>query len=86
MVLNLLDVGEAEVSDEEIINLRLPKNRCSNEVIWLIGSYVGEVWRTLYAKGGAELNEAQFFGFLKFKYKIDQLGARLVLNQIPGLE
>ena len=77
MVLNLLEVGEAEVSDWEMINLRLPNNRSSNEVIWLLSS--------LHVKGAAALNDAQFFGFLKFKYKNDQLGARLPLNQIPGL-
>ena len=85
IVLNLLDVGETEVSDWEMIYLRLPNNRSSNEVIWLISSYVGEVWSSLYVKGVPELNDAQFFGFLKFKYKNDQLGARLPLNQIPGL-
>ena len=65
-----------------MINLHLPDNRSSNEVIWLISSYV---WSALYVKGAAVLNDAQFFGFLKFKYKNDQLGARLPLNQIPGL-
>ena len=85
IVLNLLGVGEAEVSDWELINLRLPNNRSSNEVIWLISSYVREVWGALYVKGAAVLNDAKLFGFLKFKYKNDQLGARLPLNQIPGL-
>ena len=85
MVFNVLEVGEAEVSDWEMINLRLPNNRGSNEVIWLLSSYVREVWSSLHVKGAAELNDAQFFGFLKFKYKNDQLGARLPLNQIPGL-
>jgi hypothetical protein len=84
-VLNLLGVGDAEVADWELINLRLPNNRSSNEVIWLISSYLREVWSALYVKGAAVLNDAQFFGFLKFKYKNDQLGARLPLNQITGL-
>ena len=65
MVLNLLEVGEAEVSDWEMINLRLPNNRSSNEVIWLLSSYVREVWSSLFVKGAVKLNVAQFFGFLK---------------------
>ena len=46
---------------------------------------MGEVWRSIFVKGAVELNADQFFGFLKFKYKADQLGARLPLNPIPGL-
>ena len=85
IVLNLLAVDGAEVSDWKLVNLRLPNNRNSNEVIWLLSSYVREVWNSLFAKGALKLNADQFFGFLKFKYKNDQLGARLPLNQIPGL-
>jgi hypothetical protein len=85
MIVNLLGVEGAEISDSELINLHLPRNRCSNEVIWLVGSYVGEVWRCLFTKSAAMLSVDKFFGFLKFKYKMDQLGARLPLNQIPGL-
>ena len=85
MVVNMLGVEDTDISDGKLINLCLPNNRRSNEVIWLIGTYVGEVWRSIFVKGAAELNNAQFFGFLKFKYKTDQLGARLPLYPIPGL-
>jgi hypothetical protein len=85
MIVNLLGVGETEVSDSDLINLHLPRNRCGNEVIWLVGTYVGEVWGCLVIRSAASLSENKFFGFLKFKYKMDQLGARLPLNQIPGL-
>ena len=44
-------------------------------------SNVTEVW----ARGASELEVDQFFGFLKYKYRKDQLGARLPLNPIPGL-
>jgi hypothetical protein len=47
-----------------MINPRLPNYRSSNEAIWLLSSYVREVWSSLHVKGVAELNEAQFFGFL----------------------
>ena len=85
MIVNLLGVEETEISDSDLINLHLPRNRCSNEVIWLVGTYVGEVWGCLDIKSAASLSDDKFFGFLKFKYKMDQLGARLQLNPIPGL-
>ena len=44
MIVNLLGVEGTEISDSDLINLHLPRNRCSNEVIWLVGTYVGEVW------------------------------------------
>ena len=84
MILNLLGVEPADLSDWEIINLRLPQ-RNANEVIWLLGIYLSEVWGSVFVKGSSELCEAQFFGFLRFKYRTDQLGARLPLNPIPGL-
>ena len=85
MVVNMLGFEVTDISDGKLINLCLPNNRRSNEVIWLLGTYVGEVWRSIFVKGAAGLNDAQFFGFLKFKYKTDQLGARLPLLPIPGL-
>ena len=85
MIADLLDVQEAELSDVDLINLHLPRNRLNNEVVWLIGNYVGEVWNCLVTKSAASLCEDQFFGFLKFKYKLDQLGSRLPLNPIQGL-
>ena len=85
MIVNLLGVEETDLPNSDLINLHLPRNRNSNEVIWLIGSYVGEVWSCLVIKSAAKLSGDKFFGFLKFKYKKDQLGARLPLNPIPGL-
>ena len=85
MVLDMLRIDGTDISDGNMITMCLPNNRRSNEVSWLLGTYVGEVWRSIFVKGAAELNDAQFFGFLKFKYKTDQLGARLPLNPIPGL-
>ena len=85
MISNLLAVEGTDLPDSDLINLQLPRNRCSNEVIWLIGNYVGEVWGCLVIKSAAKLSGDKFFGFLKFKYKMDQLAARLPLNPIPGL-
>ena len=84
MILNLLGLEPEDLSDWDVLNLRLPQ-RNINEVIWLLGIYLTEVWGSLFVKGASELCEAQFFGFLKYKYRTDQLGARLPLNPIPGL-
>ena len=85
ILVNMLGVEDTDISDVKLLNLCLPNNRRSNEVIWLLGTYVGEVWRSIFVKGAPELNDDQFFGFLKFKFKADQLGARMPLNPIPGL-
>ena len=74
MILDLLSADPLVLSDWQIIYLHLPRSLNKNEVIWLLGIYVTEV-----------LKLDQFFGFLKYKYRKDQLGARLPLNLIPGL-
>ena len=85
MIAQLLNVQGTDLPDSDLINLRLPRNTSNNEIVWLIGIYVGEVWSCLVIKSAAKLSVDKFFGFLKFKYKTDQLGARLPLSQIPGL-
>ena len=85
MIANLLAVQEAHLSDMDLLNLRLPRNNFNNEVVWLIGNYVGKLWDCLIIRSAASLCVDQFFGFLKFKYRVDQLGSRLPLNPIQGL-
>ena len=85
LVQNLLSTGAVDLPDWDLINLRIPRNINTNEVIWLLGSYLSEVWASIVVRGVSELSQAQFYGFLKFKYKKDQLGARLPLKQIQGL-
>ena len=85
MIANLLAVQEAHLSDMDLLNLRLPRNNFNNEVVWLIGNYVGKLWDCLIIRSAASLCDDQFFGFLKFKYRVDQLGSRLPSNPIQGL-
>ena len=50
-------------------------------VIW---SYVEKVWEDVFVRGGTGIREEQFFGFLRFKYKLaKEYGHGLRL--IPGL-
>ena len=50
----------------------------------LVGTYAAWVWKEIYIHGKSWLRAEQFFGFLRFKYKSDQLGARLPFA-IPNL-
>ena len=62
---------EAGVEDEEIINLCFVKSRHETEIVWLVGSYVLYVWEMVHIKK-LEVKLEKFFGFLTFKYKMDQ--------------
>ena len=81
----ILGLQIVDISDFELINLRIPRNIHTNEVLWLLGIYKSEVWNSLVARGVSEICEDQFFGFLRFKYKKGQLGARMPLQSIQGL-
>ena len=76
---------KADLSDWTIINFLVPRNNFEDEVIWLIGNYLVKVWNDLYTRNKNELNEEEFFGFLTFKFKEDQRGARKKMRDIQGL-
>ena len=73
------------VVDDALINLTFPKCKMESEIVWLLGHYFALAWTELYIKGGDEFKGDKFFGFLRFKYKADQLGSRQKLHYIPGL-
>ena len=56
--------------------MRFPKSRYENEMSWLVGSYVQHVWQLLNSEGVSVIDRGQLFGYLKYKYRVDQLGAR----------
>ena len=68
-----------------MINLVLLTSTFVKEIVWLIGTYVTRVWEENSVRGGARVKAEQFFGFLRFKYRVAQLGSRTPLNFIPGL-
>ena len=72
------------VSQSELITLRFPKSHNDTEVTWLIGVYIYFVWKTFQGERKDLVDRDQLFGFLKYKYKSDQLGSRSPLN-IPNL-
>ena len=81
----MLGAGGAQVSNWEMINLVLPTSTLEKEIVWLIGSYVTRVWEEIFVRGGSLVKADQFFGFLRFKYRVAQMGSRTPLNFIPGL-
>ena len=55
-----------------------------NEAVWLLGNYIERVWKIM-SKGAQVIKEEEFFGFLRFKFRLDQSGARVAMSDIPGL-
>ena len=84
-LVGMLGAGGAQVSNWEMINLVLPTSTFEKEIVWLVGSYVARVWEEIFVRGGAMVKAEQFFGFLRFKYRVDQQGSRTPLSFIPGL-
>ena len=64
-------LGNVTVSSSDLVRLRIPMNRCPRAV-WLIGAYVSAVWNSRNEEIG--VCQAEFFGFLKFKFRLGNLG------------
>ena len=80
----MLGAGGAQVSNWEMINLVLPTSTFDKEIVWLVGTYVTRVWEEISVRRGALVKAEQFFGFLRFKYRLAQLGSRTPIDLIPG--
>ena len=57
------------VNDEDLILFKWPKSRRDQDTCWLIGHYVFIIWDMLYTRRLTAINETEFFGFMKYKYK-----------------
>ena len=69
-ILDMCDQGLVS-SNWELINLFLPRTQYEQEIVWLVGNFVGYVWDNVYIRN-SEVRLEKLFGFLTFKYKIDQ--------------
>ena len=69
----------------ELLSLKFVSRHFEAEITWLVGAYVSEVWKMVQRRGSFRDRE-ELFGFLKYKFKNDQLGARLYLKPIPNFE
>ena len=81
ILINLIGV---DIPNVQLINYSMPKSSNENEAIWILGNYISKAWSIL-SSGTKVLKEEEFFGFLKFKFKTDQNGARVTMNCIQGL-
>ena len=61
----------ASVNDWDLINLLFPNSSHDSEIVWLVSSYVHYVWEMVQVKK-QEVNIDKFFGYLTFKYKMQQ--------------
>ena len=84
-LMGMLEIGYVHLSNWELLNLLSPNSKSDKETVWLIGTYVARTWEDIFVRGKAWLRAEQFFGFLRFKYRADQLGSRLPLGFISGL-
>ena len=73
------------VPSERLITFRFPKSRFDKEVVWLLGTYMTEVWNLIFHRRKSHIKFEELFGFLKYKYRTDQEGARTQLEKIPGV-
>ena len=70
-------------SNLDLLTLNFSSVYFETEVTWLIGAYVAELWSRV-ENNGKVWGRDELFGFLTFKFKNDQQGARLRLKQIPN--
>ena len=61
----------ASVDDWDIVNLLFLNSRNDSEIVWLVSSYVLYVWEMVQVKK-LEVKLDKFFGYLTFKYKMNQ--------------
>ena len=80
----ILEISGENAPNKDLIKFFLPVSNKDTELAWLLASYYDYAWRRLHIKGEETLNFEKFFGFLTFKYRVDQQGSRPSLN-IPGL-
>ena len=51
----------------------------------MLGLYWAEIWKLVHIQGVIDVKCEELFGFLKFKYKQDQQGARVHMNKIVDI-
>ena len=68
------------ISNDDLIRLNFELSSVDMEITWLIGTYLAEVWTQVHIKKVFLIKKERFFGWLRFKFKNDQVGARPNLN------
>ena len=81
LVIALLQIDSQRTDDSSVLRLNIPVNRCPG-VIWMMGAYVSTIWNI---KDDSTVCDDEFFGFLKFKFKVDKLGTLDQLEMLSRL-
>ena len=74
---------QKNVTDFQLLCFNFKSANHGAEISWLLGNYVHEVW-TKFINKGRIIRRGELFGYLKFKFKQDQLGARFKMKSIPN--
>ena len=78
MLVEMLGLTCSNCSNLELISLKFPGSLGDKEGVWLIGTFISWVWEKIFIRGAPGLKKEEFFGFLKFKYRMaHQLGTSL---------
>ena len=78
-VLGLLPDDMVDLSNTELVMFMFPKERFEDEIVWLMGVYMGWVFDEAVVKGRM-LNDAHARGYMRYMYyqslgtKMPQLG------------
>ena len=85
ILIDMLPQSMCTISNLDLITLNFPKCQSDTTAVWVLGSYLEETWREIYTEGSRCLKRGRLFGFLKYKYRKDQIGSRVQLLNIPEL-
>ena len=77
---NLLPDEGFPYEDSVLISMKFPPCDYEGELLWLLSSYVHWVWLKVYEERATILDRGKFFGYLRFKFKQDQIGAKKILR------
>ena len=72
-------------SDLDLLTLNFCCRESDIVSVWILARYVEYTWKHFNTNRAVLLRTGEFFGYLKFKYKSDQDGARVRIVRIPQL-
>ena len=79
----MVSLNPGSISDHDLLTLDFGCGEADIVSVWLVARYVEFTWKHFNSNGALYLKTDELFGYLKFKYKSDQEGARMKLGTIP---
>ena len=84
VLISIIPSGTSALSNMQLLTLDIPKFDEEKSYVWILGNYMELVWKLVHLQG-VHLGKEKLFGYLKFKYKAEQLGARNSMKKISVL-